>query len=60
MAEIEGKFQICLIVKEFVDCGDSIELQTISDYLESCSSWNDVKESLTFLIKRIEGKLNGN
>ena len=57
--KIEGKFQICLIIKEFVDCGENIELQTIADYLESCKSWNDVKESLSFLIKRIEKKLTG-
>ena len=57
--KIKGKFQICLIVKEFIDTGERIELQTVADYLESCWGWEDSKETIEFFIKRIEGKLNG-
>lgn len=59
MSKINGKFQITLMIKEFVDTGERIELQPIADYQESCWGWEDAKESIDFLIKRIEGKLNG-
>ena len=57
--KITGKFQFGLIVKEFIDTGDKIEVQTIADYLESCWGWEDTKESINFFVKRIEEKLNG-
>jgi len=57
--DIKGKFQIRLMVKEFIDTGETFELQPIGDYEESCWGWDDAKESINFLIKRIEGKLNG-
>jgi len=57
--KITGKFQICLIVKEFIDTGERVELQSVADYLESCWGWEDAKKSIRFFIKRIEGKLNG-
>ena len=57
--EVPGKYQICLIVKEFVDTGERIELQPIADYQESCWGWDDSKKAINFFIKRIEGKLNG-
>ena len=57
--DIKGKFQINLVVKEFVDTNETIELQPIADYQESCWGWDDAKEAINFLIKRIEGKLNG-
>lgn len=56
---VDGKFQVCLIVKEFVDTGDNIDLQTVADYLESCWGWEDAKETINFFIQRIEAKLNG-
>jgi len=59
MGKIEGKFQITLIVKEFVDTSENIEIQPIADYQEFCWGWDDAKESINFLIKRIEDKLNG-
>ena len=55
----KGKYQICLIVKEFVDTGEAIELQPIADYQESCWGWEDAKKTIKFFTKRIEGKLNG-
>lgn len=55
-----SKFQICLIVKEYVDTGENIILNPIADYQESCWGWNDAKKSLKFFMKRIELKLNGN
>lgn len=59
--EIEGKFQICLIIKEFVDTGENIELQPVGNYTESCWNWKGVEQALAFFIKRIEEKLkNGN
>ena len=57
MTEIKGKFQICLIIKEFIDTGDRIELQPTADYAESCWNWKGVKESLAFFIDRVEEKL---
>ena len=57
--KIIGKYQVCLVVKEFVDTGDTIEVQTIADYLESCWGWEDAKKSIEFFTKRVEGKLNG-
>ena len=57
--KITGKFQICLIVKEFMDTGDTIELQPIADYQESCWGWEDTKNSIAFFTNRIEDKLNG-
>lgn len=46
-----------MIVKEFVDTGENIELQPVADYAESCWGWNDVKKSLDFFVERIEEKL---
>lgn len=57
--KISGKFQICLIVKEFVDTGERIEIQPIADYQESCWGWPEAQKALNFFMKRIEGKLNG-
>ena len=54
-----GKYQICLIVKEFVDTGEHIEVQPIADYQESCWGWEDAKKTIRFFMKRIEKKLNG-
>jgi len=54
-----NKYQICLIVKEFVDTGESIELQPIVDYQESCMGWEEAKKAIRFFMKRTEGKLNG-
>ena len=59
MDKIKGKFQICLIVKEFVDTGEKVEIQPIGLYEEFCWGWDDAKESIEFLIKRVEEKLNG-
>ena len=56
---IIGKYQICLIVKEFVDTGERIEIQPIADYQESCWGWEEAKDSLNFFIKRVEERLNG-
>ena len=52
------KFQITLLVKEFIDLGESIQLQPIADYQESCWGWEDAKKSIRFFMKRIEKKLN--
>ena len=57
--KIIGKYQVCLVIKEFVDTGDTIEAQTIADYLESCWGWEDAKKTINFFMKRVEGKLNG-
>lgn len=57
--KVSGKFQICLIVKEFVDTGEHIEVQPIADYQESCWGWPDAKKTIDFFVKRVEGKLNG-
>ena len=57
--KVMGKFQICLIIKEYVDTGERIEIQPIADYQEACWGWDDAKKSLKFFMKRIEGKLNG-
>ena len=57
MTEIKGKFQICLIIKEFIDTGESIELQPTADYAESCWNWDGVKEAVAFFLKRMEEKL---
>lgn len=57
--KIEGKFQICLIVKEYIDTGERVEIQPIADYLESCWGWDDAKETIDFFMKRVEVKLNG-
>ncbi len=57
--DIEGKFQICLIIKEFIDTGESIIIQGVADYQESCWGWEDAKKSLEFFIKRVEERLNG-
>lgn len=54
-----NKFQICLIVKEFIDTGEVIELQPIADYQESCWGWEDAKKTISFFTNRIEEKLNG-
>ena len=51
------KYQICLVVKEFVDTGDTIEIQPIADYQEFCWGWKDAKSSIEFFTKRIEGKI---
>lgn len=59
MGKINGKFQVCLIIKEFIDTGERVELQTISDYLESCWGREDSKKTIKFFMKRIEEKLNG-
>ena len=56
---MSGKFQICLIVKEFIDTGDTIEIQPIADYQESCWGWEDAKKTIAFFTNRIEEKLNG-
>ena len=57
--KITGKFQFRLIVKEFTDTGETIELQPIADYEESCWGWEDAKDSINFFVKRVEEKLNG-
>ena len=57
--KIIGKYQVCLIVKEFVETGDTIELQPIVDYEESCWGWEDAKKTIDFFMNRVEGKLNG-
>lgn len=54
-----GKFQVTLIVKEFVDMGDNIDLKQIGAYEESCWDRDGAKDSIVFFIKRIEEKLNG-
>ena len=54
-----GKFQVRLMVKEFMDTGDKIELQPIGDYEESCWGWEDAKKTIAFFTNRIEEKLNG-
>jgi hypothetical protein len=54
---IEGKFQITLTIKQFVDVGDCIEIHPITDYRESCWDWEDAKKSFEFFIKRTEDKL---
>jgi len=59
MDKIKGKFQITLIVKEFVDTGERVELQPIADYQESNWGWEDTTKALDFFMKRIEEKLNG-
>ena len=59
MSKIKGEFQIGIFLKEFVETPDSIEIHTIVDYLESCWDFEDVKKTIKFFIKRIEGKLNG-
>ena len=59
MGVTNGKFQITLIIKEFVETPDSIELQPIADYQESCSGWKNAKETIVYFTKRIETKLNG-
>lgn len=56
---IKGKFQIGIILKEYVDTGDSIELQEIGNYWESCWGWKDVRKTFAFFIERMEEKLNG-
>ena len=55
----EGKFQVWIVVKEFMDTGDTIELQPIADYQESCWGWHDAKTTIDFFTNRIEEKLNG-
>ena len=54
-----SKYQICLIVKEFVDTPDNIELQPIADYQEACWGWEEAKKAIKFFTKRIDGKING-
>ena len=54
-----AKYQVCLIVKEFMDTGETIEIQPIADYQEFCWGWDDAKKSIDFFMKRIEGKING-
>lgn len=56
---IKGKFQICLIIREYIDTGERVEMQSLTDYAESCYGWEDVKKALDFFIKRTEEKLNG-
>lgn len=55
--EITGKFRICLIVEEFVDTGDKIEVHSIGHYSEFCWHWSDVKKSISYFTKRLEGKI---
>ena len=57
MTEIKGKFQIALVIKEYVDTGENIQLQPTADYAESCWNWDGVKETVAFFLKRIEEKL---
>jgi len=57
--DIIGKFQICLIVREFIDTGEKIEIQPVADYAETCQGWNNTKKALDFFVKRTEKKLNG-
>ena len=59
MVKKVGRFQITLLVKEYVDSGDIIELQPIADYQEFCRDWEDAKKSIQFFTKRIEDKING-
>lgn len=56
---IEAQFQINLIIKEFIDTGEEIQIYSLADYLEPCRNWKDVKKSLNFFINRIENKING-
>ena len=55
---IEGKFEIILVVKEFAEYAEQIQLHPIANYSESCQNWNGVKESVRFFMKRVEKKLN--
>lgn len=57
--EVSGKFQICLIVKEYIDTGETIVIQPFADYAESCWGWEDAKKTIKFFMERVEGKLNG-
>lgn len=57
--EFEGKFQVCLIVKEFVDTGERIESQPIALYEEACWGWLNAKETINYFVERVEQKLNG-
>ena len=53
-----GKFQVCLIVKEFVDTGERIEILPIADYQESCWTWEKTKDSVKFFLDRVERIIN--
>ncbi len=55
-----GRFQFTLKVIEFVDTGEHIEAQPISEYQESCWTWKDTKEAIEFFTKRIEDKIDEN
>ena len=57
MTEIKGKFQIALVIKEYVNTGENIQLQPTADYAESCWNWDGVKKALAFFIERVEWKL---
>ncbi len=51
------KFQVSLIVREFVDTGETIELQPIADYQESCWGWEDAKKTIKFFTQRVGKKI---
>lgn len=51
---IEGKFEIILVVKEFTEYAEQIQLHPIANYSESCWNWDGVKKALKFFIKRVE------
>lgn len=55
--KINGKFQICLIIKEFIDTGETVILHPFVDYAEACWGWEDAKKTIKFFMKRAEKKL---
>ena len=55
-----NKYQLNVIVKEYIDTGENIVLSLLCDYTESCWGFEDVKKTLQFFIKRLDKKIKEN